>query len=860
MKRKKILTMISAAVMAATLGATSLAGCNSNKHVHAYNWTTDYEATCTLPGQKTGKCVCGDVKAEVIPVVPDAHEFDSDWTIDDYPNDIKTGKATRTCKNNNAHKFEAILPKLTEENKYLSVEVTKKPTIISEGKCHYILEHSAGEVEFDIAIAKHEEVEGIEDVVDLASSLHGEIRKSEGSYIYGDPAGSNVHTNTFTNYYGDNYTRVHDGGNRRDFWYSLDEKGEPFGISAEVQRVIINEPDDPENPPEGWVAEFGEVASDPRIDESVIKEDLLGLSYESGGGMPATYGAEDTLKTYYEASQSSGAIKFDSGYTEEDDGGYTGWFEFSRMEQPNFCRYRIDFKTFPNGAIYTLSVRTKIIRAFMLANTFNGSNYRDAELIFDSDGDIIFSEIYPISTTTGEEEYEMQGENILTNGVKTKPDGSPLVDRFGNDIVRPVPLGWEEGDERQYYSEDHDYIAIRTVDFTQTLKVADEEVEVNPYPAESVYIHSFDVTYDGTLIEDGDTVEITADELVTFNISNVKPADTAKLDFDTLGIYLKTSAGEIELTYTGQNAYHTVGNFNRENNTVNIRAQYSGELTIILRPRGGKCEREIKLDVKPGNPSELTAETYLYSDAGGVETYSWTKHDYENEGDIVTLYEGQSLYVRALPLASEADYVDGRFVTAVPSVFAKYFDIEDNLTLEDGTVVSKITAKAVTEEDDPDVYVNLNSVITRPSTSRPGQTEPVAYARVRIMVVAAPDTSEMFTGTYKGRFSRIRMTQSGNLVPADVTATFAPDASGAAGTINISVSDGSTTVSCVYNFVYEEATRTLNCTWASGKENTETFDFDIKFNGAYKISITHPTFITEEKIRTETIVLSKQSN
>lgn len=860
MKKKKILTMITAVAMAATLGVASLAGCN-DKHRHSYAWTTDSEATCTLAGHRTGKCVCGEVKSEVIPVDPDAHEFDREWTIDVYPTETGEGKATRTCKLNNMHKFEAILPKLGEEDKYLSVKVTKKPTIVYDGTCHYVFSHETGDVEFDIALAKHDKVEGIEDIVALAASLHDEVRKSVGNYVYGDPDGDSVEAHNFSNYYGDNYTHVTDGGDKREFWYCLDENDQPFGISVEVQRVMINAPEGDEEPEEGWVSEFEEIRTDPRVIERVSEKDLLGLVYLSGGGMSATYGAEDTLETYYEASQSENAIKFDSGYSKtEGDYGYSGWFEFSRYEQPNFCRYRIDFTTFPNGAIDTLSVQTKIIRSFMLANTFNGGDDRDVEIIFDGDGDIIFSEIYPISTMTGEEEYEMQGENILINGVKQKPDGTPLLDRFGNTIARPVPLGWEEGDERQYYTEDHEYVAIRTVTFANTLKDENDEVEENPYPAESVYIHSFDIMNGTTLLEDGDTVETSADVGVTLSISNVQPADTANLDFDPLRVYLKTASGEIPLTYDGQNAYHTFGNFNRENNTVYLRAQYKGELTIVLRPRGGKCEREIKLNVKPGNPSEFRAQTYLYSDAGGVETYSWSNHDYENTADAVTLYVGQSLYVRALPPASEADYVNGSFVTAVPSVYAGYFDLEDNITLEDGSVVSKITAKAVTSAHDPDVYVNLNSVITRPNPARPGQDEPVAYARVRIKVVEAPDVSEMFTGTYTGTFGSIRLVDGGKLAPAKVEMTFNPDESGKQGTIGIRVSDSSSAVNCVYDFVYDEETHELSCTWKSGKECKDTFAFEIKLNGAYKLSVKHPTFITEETTRTETIVLSKQSS
>lgn len=895
--------------MAATLGVSSLTACNKDKHTHAYNWTTDSEATCVREGHRTGICGgCGDVKSEIIPVDPDAHEFSKDWTIEKYPTESEEGKATRVCANSNTHTFEATLPEITDDGTgYVSSKITVKPHYQTAGNRHFVFAHEAGDVEFDIVLPAHDTIEGLEDIVYYAASLHGNIRQSEGNYIYGDPNGTSVQTNSFSNYYGDNYTRVHDGGNRRDFWYSLDENGDPFGISAVVETVDTGDVD------ENGDRIFEEVKRDPQIKIDTNENDLLGFGYESGGGMQMTYGAEDTLLTYYEASQEEGAIKFESDYDAVAGGGYRGTFSFSRMELSHFCRYSVEFTTFESGEIKTLSVRTKIIRAFMLANTFNGKNANSYEIIYDSDGDIVFGEIYEI--VNGEEQYEGDVERnedgsvkyeytyvyetdengkpvlktdedgnpviatdedgneikhtipvIKTSGVKTKPDGSPLMDGFGNDIARPVPLGWQEGDDILYYYEegdrkpdggyydsDHEFIAIRTVDFTQTLKNENDEVEENPFPSESLYIHSFDVSYKGSVLGEGDEVQVNANDLITLDIENVAPADTAKLDYDPLGVYLKTESGdEITLSYTGQNAYNIIGYFSMTENKVVINAKSKGDFTIVLRPRGGKCEREVKLKVAAGIPTGLRAQAYLYSDAGGVERYSWTNHNYENAADLVTLYVGESLYVRALPLADEASFVDASFVSHVPSTFADYFTLEDGATLADGTEATKITAKAITAEWDDqgiDVYVELRSVY-----------DSKVYTRLLIKVVAAPDISETFTGTYTGRFNQIRMKDKGALVPADVTATFNPDASGKAGKVNLSITsvDKSTTYTCVYTFTYDGGTNTLSCVYESGK-NGETFDFKIRLNARYKISIEHTTYVLEDETRTETIVLSKQA-
>lgn len=896
MKKKKIFTMISAVAMAATMGVTSLAGCDNNKHKHSYVWVTDYEATCVLPGQKTGTCVCGDVKAEVIPVDPEAHEFDKAWDVTK-PTETTVGRATRTCKNSKEHTFDVELPKLSEEDKYDSAEITKKPTIVGAGNRRYVLFHSAGDIEFDIELPRRTQIENVEDVALYACSLRDNIRRSDGNYVEGDPDGTDVNAHEFYNYYGDNYIRVHDGGNRRDFWYSRDDDNRPFGISAEVQTIITNEPEDPENPPEGWKPIMGEVARDPRVDESVTEQNLLGFGYTSGGGMRATYGAEDTLQTYYEASQSETAIKYNETYLPQANGSYVCSFEFSRMEQTHFCRYYVDFETYPSGEIKTLSVKTKIIRTWMLANSFDGTN--TGEIIYDEDGDIIFSEIYPISTSTGSEEYEVEykrdengdivynytymtdeeGKTIVdengnpviatdnngnpikspvisgikTGGYKQKPDGTPLLDRFGNQIARPLPLGWKDGDEIKYYYEaddahekDHPYIAIRSISFTQTLKVDGEEVEENPYPAESVYIHSFDVSYDGKSIAKDETVEISANTPALFKISNVQPADTAKLDFDPLMVFVKGPAGEIELGPTGDNVYHIVGHFRREENVVYINAQHSGEVTIVLRTLSGKCERELKLDIAKGVPSDLNAQAYLYSDAGGSETHSWTnsEFDYDNPSTAWTIYEGQSLYIRGTAIASEANYVDASFVTALEDdSFAQYIRLEDGLELPDGTKVTKVTALAPIPADEV-VGIFVMSVHTGTSGA------PVAYKLVGIKVVAAPSVNDMFTGSYTGRFNFINMVETGSAVSATVTVTFKPEA----GTMDVKVSDGKNTATCVYGYTYDAQTREFTGTYVSGR-NDATFRFTFALNEVYKLTIYHLTF--PDRDRSETIVLSR---
>ncbi|MCM1438295.1 MAG: hypothetical protein NC131_03660 [Roseburia sp.] len=968
MKNKKIITMISAVAMAATLGVASVAGCNKGGgHVHAYNWTTDYEATCVAPGQRTGRCVCGDIKPEVIPVDPNAHEY-NEWNISEYPTEEREGTATRTCKLSGGHTFSATLPKITEAGTgYLSSEITQNPTIISEGNRHFIFSHAAGALEFDIKLPKRSEVTTVEDAVLLSSSLHDTIRESSGRYQMGaseDDGNGNEEEGAFTSYYGDDYVRVYDAANKTGYWFSRDENGNPFGIYAVTDRIITNAPDDPE---QVFDPEFEYISREPALKSDTTEKDLLGFGYASGGGIQRTYGAEDTLLTYYQASQSETAIKYESTF-KKSQGEVECAFSFSRKEQTYFCRYNVEFSLFTTGAIKTLSVTTKIIRPFMLANTFDGTNV--GETVYDDDGDVIFGEIYPIGND-GSEQYETnyeyekdengdiiydfvyeyvtnsfnqiqydsagdpiiktdgsgnpvyvldkdgnpqkeprkkytyeyvkdedgkfvldeKGEKIIAigtdggkikypvvgdptiviDGVKQKPDGSPLLDRHGNEIARPVPLGFNEEEGRQYYyekgdkkydgtddvyEEDHPYIATRFVTYSQKLKVEGETVEPNTYPPESVYIRSFGVSYNGAPVTE-ERLEITANDAIYFYISDVQPSETATLERDPLKVYLKTGTGEIELNYRGtddfgQNAYHMVANFSTESKRVYFRAQSAGEYTIVLRTVSGKCEREINLDIKKGKPTALTSYVYTYSDAKGVEEHVWTEF-VNGETSPVELYVGQPLYVRAAALSTEASYVDDSFLATVSSTYSSYFEIENDVTLKDNNgnevKASKVTPlKPTTVTSGVRIY--LDSVFLDSSGKNP-----VASAQLRVKVTEAPDLSDMLSGEYAGKFTYIALVEgSSTLRPADVKVTLVPDSANAAqGEIRVEVSgsDGNV-IQCKYSFSYDEATKTLTSALIDGRTD-DTFLFEFGLNEVYKLTIKHTTYPG----RSETVVLSR---
>lgn len=884
MKTKKILTMVSSVAMAATLGVSSLAGCNNGDsgHQHAYIEIDLKEATCVETGKRTLRCACGDIQEEIIAIDPQAHEY-GEWEVTKLPNESEKGTAVKTCSLSSEHKATLTLPEITQEGTgYVSSPVTQAPTSISTGLRHFVYVQDNESVAFDITLPKRN-VETMEDAIILGTSLQGLIRQSSGKFVSGNPddPGYTAVVNTFTNYYGDGYTHISSSDQQEEYWYSLDSNGNPFGIYSLVERQILNplgpdEMDEEGNPLDpDYVPEYGNVPIAPRLAESATEDDLKGYGYASGGGMRRTYGAEDTLLTYYNAAIGEGAVKYDYEFAKEGD-EYVGSFSFSRMENPHFCRYKVEFTMYENYAIKTLKVETKIIRNWMLANSFNGTSGND--IIFGADGDLIFGEIYPL--VQSEEQYEWAKDEegndyIVTSGVKTAPDGTVL--KFaGNDITRPVPLGWKEGDNRNYYYEkgdkiyavnadgevydtgetyatDHEFIAIRTLEFdAQVLKTEDDEVEPNPYPADDLYLSGFDIKYGGEVIGEDERVEIDADALCVFTIDNVLPNGLVNLSYDPLQVYLVIDTDEILLNHDiSQNAFHMMGYFDRTTNSLRIRAQRSGEVDLIVRSLSGSYERPLKLNVRKGAPSELKAEIYAYSDADGNVQYAWEEHE-NNANNVVTLYVGQTLYVRTAALDSEKDFVNTDYTSSVSGSLKSCITLEDNQPV-DGGYATKITA--LSSSNNSVISVWLDSVITVGNSS-------VASARIRIKIVDAPSVDDMFNGEYKGSFRYIKMVKTDrNPSAADVSLTFNPSSASdkTHGTVNIVVSNKNQSETCVYDYTYNVATHTLTCNWVSGRgdinDNTdETFQFQITLNEVYKLSITHPQGFPG---RTETIVLSR---
>ena len=626
MKNTKLIKIVSCLAATVLLGASTLAGCK--KEEHAYRRTVETEATCSTTGKRRGVCgIHGEVKEEVIPIAPDNHVY-GEWQVEKPTADAE-GLATKICTLNSAHTSRTVLPKITEDGAgYLSSEITKPSTSIAEGERTFVFGHADGNVEFTVTLPKRA-VENVEDAVLLGSSLGHLVRSASGRYS----DAKHANATPFSCYYGDDYTRVLDGGNSEAYWYTRDDEGKTFGIFAQAQ---INN------------GELGELKSDPKVVENSTDENLLGYGYSSGVNTIRGFGAEDT----------------------------------------HFARYSIEFELYPTGVIKTLKVNTMFIRTFLIEVDANGNQlfYKDGP----KKGDIVYAEEYELSD--GANLYEKDGEgNIIYSGVKTDCDGNVLLDKDGKEIPRPKPLG---RDTRKYYSDAHEFVVNRVLQYDEpVLKTENDVVPESPFTSEDLYIKSFNVTYGGKVVGE-ERVSVPSKTKVDFGIADILPT-TAGLDYDPIIPYISTPTGEKQLTiHESDNSFSMTGYFDKEKKIVSIVSKYAGEVTLVFRTKGGKVVKNVNLTVEKSAPTTISAEVYAYTDADGTERHIWTQ--YTSESAPVTVYAGQKLYIRAKASPEEELYCDTSFKASVGTSAADKVSFTNYVDF-DGGKVSEMVANTAGE-------------------------------------------------------------------------------------------------------------------------------------------------------------------
>lgn len=829
MKNKKIITAICSVAMAAALGVTALAGCNKEKH--SYTWTVDKEETCSAPGKRTGVCgICGDVREEQIKIDPTRHGY-GDWQIT-MPTEQAEGKAVKICAHNSAHTAEVTLPRLTADGAgYASHDITKTPTALEEGVRTYVLETENGPVEVNVTLPK-KAVTTVEDAVLVGTHSGHLVRSASGTYS--DSGADNAKTNSFSFEFGDNYTHVTDGGQKEQYWFSMDDRGEPFGVYVRENSVLVGDK----------VLET--VLSDPRAVENVTESNLLGFGYSTGTNDIRGYGAEDLLSKFYDLARTARAngtaVHYEEDFFKAQNGEITAEFSFSIYEPPYFSRYKIEFTIYPSGAIKTLRMDTGVIRAYMIAEDADGNK------LFYDDGDIIFAEEYDRDPATSADLYEMQadGKTPVISGVKEDAEGNELHDANGNTIPRYKPKG---RNNRKYYSDEHSEVNNRTIIYTeQVLKTDSDVVPENPYKSDVLYISSFDVKYGGKVIGESG-VELPTNERVYLNIDNVLPT-TATLDYDPLRIYVRTATRDIELTNNfNDNPYSIIGSFISEvesdnhekiKNVISLNSRYATKsaddyVTLVLKTYGGRCEKLVKLTFEKGAPSTIRAQAYSYSDAGGQPVYKWA--DYSSDSHV-KIYVGQPLLIKAVAADGEAGFADTSFTASV------YITDRNKIAFENGYQFGgeKVTRLVANQAGNYQITLRYDK-----APSGAGEGEGFAYLYVD--VEEAPELAEIFNGEYVTKASL----KVGSTVVdgTDMNVTFSYDTDWHQGEIAITSAAGN----CVYDYAVD-ADNKITVTHKSGATATDnpTFNFSFALNEAYKLEITHYTGLRDIQ---ETIVLSR---
>ena len=819
--KNTFLKKIAALSCVVAVGMTMLAGCakNDDKCIdggeHSIIWQVTKEATCISEGSQTGHCpVCGYSVQEVIPVDNTAHDY-GEWKIT-APTESAAGEAVKTCSRDASHTLTVELPAYTlvDDGTYDEHIINSAPTATTEGSLTLMLEHEKGNIEFTVTVPRRE-LETLEDGITMAISLGNTLRASTGYYTEasGDDRegiGSKI---PFNVYFGDDYVYVKELGNFTETWYSYDDEGKIFGITRQVDST-------------------GAAISDPVRDESAIEDNMNGFSYQAGGGSRRVYGAEGVLENAYAGYILPEAVlKGAEEFYQAGDYFYLS-FSYSRYENPYFVRYSVEAQLYASGAIKSLTQYTSIIHPYMIAEDEQGNK------LFKENGDVIFAEIYEYDSNNNPiYEYDEDGNVVYL----TDEDGNPV---YATDSEGNVLIGKDGNPVRKkagaytntYYSDTHEDVNNRSIVFEeQTLKSPDDEVIPNQYPSTSLYISSFDVSYQGTVIGD-EPVEVPSNSPVIFSFSNILPA-TANLDNDPLSLYLRTATRDIELTmeYT-DNEYAVTGFFNKTTRQATVNARYAGDVTIVFKTKGGLAEKAITLSFQKSAPTgasgeyPLIAQVNTYQESNGNVSYDWI--DYSTSKTF-TVYANQSFDVRATVSDAGKAFIDTSF---------KVFEIYDATALVDAS--ANFTTESNSDGTMTFTCTKAGSYgVTLVSTRN-------SLARVTFLVTVQqqPSVSQMLINgtTYEGTLQYVNVDGT-RPQRADISVVISNENNWMSGKINVTIGDNT----AVYSYEYDSATGKLTSGYLSGNHG-DTFDFSFSINEAYRLTVTHSAGFGD---LTETIVL-----
>lgn len=887
MNNSKILKRITVITCAAVMGLGVISGCNSPEEAcehRVVEWVTQ-EATCTTAGSRTGKCVlCEDVVQEEIPIDYSAHDYPAVWQITK-PTESSEGLATKTCKHNSEHVLEVVLPQVTLSGAgYTEKEFITVPTPTRDGEMKLTLANENGAIVFNVPIEKRK-LDSLENAVIMSSSLKENVRSVEGNFAEASDGVSVA----FSYYYGDNYTYIADKSSDIAQIYYYDEDGKVSAVSKKLTGAV------------SAVPTADDLLGFTVVEQSAIDENLLkGYHYNAANSISSFYGVEEGLLQIYEVAQNAkanDAIATDGSVTCVD---YKETFELNKdkVSVKNagfsygyysggfFYRFNVSFSTYKSGTISSMTVKTEIIRPYMIATEEDGTPlfYKEGDSYIDpvtgfekqlAAGDVVFAMEYPTSSEGGPdyeykngkvvyEQEDEQGRVIYQKEeggqtvyyavigvdkydqviyekldyVPTLHDvylkdcyGRELLDSSGNPIRKKMARGGYP--VTSYYSDSHNEVNYRSVTFNQKEKSESDVVPLNPYDKSNRYITDFEfknasLSQNGSEIafENG-TATLPTNVAVYLNIGNILP-ETASLKDDSIeSIYAIDKTGNrIKLGLDADNgsAYRIIAVYSSERQQVTLNSKYAGEVTLLFKTQGGKCEKRVTLTFAKSAPSTLSAKAYVYSVTEGIADYIDQTVSIDNP---VTVIVGQSLKFRAIALGAESGYVSTDILPDEVSGLT-FTQVESGSYAEWNVVASEAGEYIVRMP-----YFDGTSASGTISTS------------FKLIVLPKQTATEKLVGnTFSGT---VLMSAGANTNPEEKTLSAA---FGADGALTITVA-GNTVV---YNYTLS-ADGEISIEYVSGVQPTvKSYDFAFNINDGGDLVVIHETGMGNDK---EEIVLTK---
>lgn len=371
---------------------------------------------------------------------------------------------------------------------------------------------------------------------------------------------------------------------------------------------------------------------------------------------------------------------------------------------------------------------------------------------------------------------------------------------------------WELNEETGYYNvtDPDGFHYTEYIEFDQTTVYelpADYVPPVSPYTKDSLLVASFDLLANGKVVTDETVVDIEATAGFWLRVENMQP-ELANFTYDPPTVYWRTESGDVLLDYVATDS-NIACYYNSTDNSIYIRSMIAGDVTIVVKPKSGKCERVVHFNVKRIAPTALTPSLYEYGDAG----YVWN-----SSATAATVYVGQPLYFRALVPTLETTYADAGFIAAVT------------------TAGNGATAEA-TELDGQNVYRFVATAAGEYTVVMRSTAKATITCTITVNVLPAPAIGGLLNGAYTGKLEYPTR--------GIVTAVFKPsEYSSSEGTVEITTGQGKETLSYSYDG------QTLTTTHLSGAD----FGFSLSINEAYRLVLTHPTGFGDS---TERVVLTK---